>query len=78
VGHLERMKRGSDMKDRDDRSISIEILTSDTFVKIKPTDPLRLSKQSVYDCDYESINRDLKIVTSRVKDCYSLDFNINR
>jgi hypothetical protein len=32
--------RGSGIKDRDDRSIGIEILMTDDF-KINPTDPLR-------------------------------------
>ena len=41
------MKLGGGMKDRDDRSIGIEILMTDDFVKIKPTDPLRLGKQTV-------------------------------
>jgi hypothetical protein len=44
-GHLERMKHGSGIKDRDDRSSGIEILMFDTFVKINQTDPLRLAKQ---------------------------------
>jgi len=39
VGHLERMKRGNGTKDRDDRSSGIDILITDTFVKINPTDP---------------------------------------
>ena len=41
VGHLERMKRGSGMNDRDDRSRGIEILMTDDF-EINPVDPLRL------------------------------------
>jgi hypothetical protein len=36
VGHLERMKRGSGIKDRDDRSSGIEILMTDAFAKINP------------------------------------------
>ena len=43
IGRLERMKRGNGITDRDDRSSGIEILMTDTFVKIKPTDPLRLT-----------------------------------
>ena len=43
IGRLERTKRGNGIKDRDDRSSGIEILMTDTFVKIKPTDPLRLT-----------------------------------
>jgi hypothetical protein len=35
VGDLEYMKRGSGIKDRDDRSSGIEILIVDVFVKIK-------------------------------------------
>ena len=47
IGRLERMKRGNGIKDRDDRSSGIEILVTDSFDKINPTDPLRLgTKQS--------------------------------
>ena len=46
VGRRERMKHGSGMKDRDERSRRIEILITDTFVMIKPTEPVRLVKQS--------------------------------
>ncbi len=35
------------MEDRDDKSDCTEVLMTDTFVNIKPTDPLRLVKQSV-------------------------------
>ena len=45
VGHLERMKHGSGIKDRDDKSSGIEILMTEDFVKINPTDPLRLAKE---------------------------------
>ena len=40
------MKRDSGIKDRDDKSNGIEILMTDAFAKIKPTDPLRLAKQA--------------------------------
>ena len=40
------MKRGSGIKDRDDRWSGIEILTADALDKIKPTDPLILAKQA--------------------------------
>jgi hypothetical protein len=40
------MKHGSGIKDRDDRSSGIEILMTDAFAKINPTDPLRLVKQA--------------------------------
>ena len=43
---LDRMKRGSGIKDRNDRSIGIEIRISEAFVKINPTDPLILAKQA--------------------------------
>ena len=46
-GRLERMKHGSGIKGRDDRSSGIEIPMSDVFVKINPTYPLRLVKQVV-------------------------------
>jgi hypothetical protein len=39
------MKRGSGIKDRDDKSIGIEILMTDVLDKINPTDPLILAKQ---------------------------------
>ena len=45
MGYRERMKRDSGIKDRDERSRGIEILVSDVFVKIKPTEPFRLGKQ---------------------------------
>jgi hypothetical protein len=46
VGHLERMKHGSGIRGRDDRSSGIEILMTDAFAKINPTDPFRLAKQA--------------------------------
>jgi hypothetical protein len=39
------MKRGKGIKRRDDRSIGNEILMTDAFVRIKPTEPLRLARQ---------------------------------
>jgi hypothetical protein len=33
------------MKDRDERSRGMEVLMTDVFVKIKPTEPFRLAKQ---------------------------------
>jgi hypothetical protein len=39
------MKCGSGIKDREDKSIGIEILISDVFVKINPTEPLRLGQR---------------------------------
>ena len=44
-GRLERMKRGNGIKGRDDRSSGIEILMTDSFVKMNPTDPFGLDKQ---------------------------------
>ena len=46
IGRLQRMKHGSGMKDRDDKSNGIEILMTDSFVKIKPSDPFRFAKQA--------------------------------
>ena len=46
VGRRERMKRDSGMRDRDERSRGIEILMSDAFTMIKPTEPFRLPKQA--------------------------------
>ncbi len=45
IGRLERVKHGNGIKDGDDRSNGIEILMTNTFSKINPIDPLRLSKQ---------------------------------
>ena len=45
MGRRERMKHGSGMKDRDERSRGIEILIGHAFVMIKPTEPFRLAKQ---------------------------------
>jgi hypothetical protein len=39
------MKRGKGIKDRDDKSNGIEILMTDAFAKINPTEPLRLVRQ---------------------------------
>jgi hypothetical protein len=39
------MKRGKGIKGRDDRSNGIDILMTDNFAKINPTEPLRLVKQ---------------------------------
>ncbi len=46
MGSLERMKHGSGIKDRDDKSRGIEIVMVDVFDKINPTDPLRLVTQA--------------------------------
>jgi hypothetical protein len=46
VTRLQRMKHGSGVKDRDDKSSGIEIRMSDALPKINPTDPLTLSKQA--------------------------------
>ena len=46
IGLLERMKHGNGIKDRDDKSNGIEILMTDVFTKINPTDPLILAKQA--------------------------------
>jgi hypothetical protein len=40
------MNRGRGKKDRDNRSNGIEILMSDSFAKINPTDPFILAKQA--------------------------------
>jgi hypothetical protein len=46
VTRLDHMKRGSGIKDRDDRSSSIEIRIAEALAKINPTDPLILAKQA--------------------------------
>ena len=46
VTRLDRLKRGSGIKDRDDRSIGIEIRIAEDLAKINPTDPLILAKQA--------------------------------
>jgi hypothetical protein len=40
------MKHGDVIKDRDDKSSGIEILMSEGFAKINPTDPLILVEQA--------------------------------
>ena len=40
------MKHGGGIKDRDDKSSGIEILMSESFGKINPTDPLILVKET--------------------------------
>jgi hypothetical protein len=40
------MKRGGGIKGLDDKSSGMEILITEAFVKIKPTDPLILAKQA--------------------------------
>jgi len=40
------MKHGNGIKGRDDKSSGIEILMTEGFAKINPTDPLRLAKQA--------------------------------
>jgi hypothetical protein len=47
VGLLERIKHGSGIKDWEDTSNGIEILKDETFANIKPTKPLKLSKEVV-------------------------------
>ncbi len=44
---LDRMKHGSGIKGRDDRSRGIEIRIADALAKINPTDPLILAQQTV-------------------------------
>jgi hypothetical protein len=46
MGRLERINRGSGIISHDDRSNGIKILMTDVFVKINPTDVLRLAKQA--------------------------------
>jgi hypothetical protein len=46
VGLLERRKRGGGIKGLDDKSSGMEILMSEGFVKIKPTDPLILPRHT--------------------------------
>ena len=41
------MKRGRGIKDLDDKSKGMEILMTDAFAKINPTDPLILAKPAV-------------------------------
>ena len=44
---LDRMKRGSGIKDRDDKSNGIEIRMADALTKINPTGSLILGKEAV-------------------------------
>ena len=43
---LDRMKIGRGIKGLDDKSSGMEILISEDFAKINPTDPLILAKQT--------------------------------
>ena len=45
VEHLERIKHGSGIKDRDDKSSGIEILMTESFTKFKPNDPFKLANK---------------------------------
>ncbi len=47
VGLLERRKRGGGIKGLDDKSSGMEILMTEAFAKIKPTDPLLLVRHAV-------------------------------
>jgi hypothetical protein len=42
-GRLREIKRGRGIKGRDDKSRGVEILTSEAFAKMNPTDPLILA-----------------------------------
>ena len=46
VDLLERMKHGGGIKGLDDKSSGMEILMTDVFAKIKPTDPLMLDRHT--------------------------------
>jgi hypothetical protein len=46
VDLLERKRRGGGIKGLDDKSSGMEILMSEAFAKIKPTDPLILARHS--------------------------------
>jgi F0F1-type ATP synthase epsilon subunit len=68
VTRLDRLKHGSGIKDRDDRSSGIEILIAEGLAKINPTDPLILAKQAVRrnrNCSDSSGNSLTRVETSR-------------
>ncbi len=46
VGLLERMKLGGGIKGLDDESSGMEIIMTEAFAKIKPTDPLILARHA--------------------------------
>ena len=46
VDLLDRKRRGGGIKGLDDKSIGIEILMTEAFAKIKPTDPLILARHA--------------------------------
>jgi hypothetical protein len=46
VGLLERVKHGGGIKGLDDKSSGMEILMVEAFAKIKPTDPLILTRHA--------------------------------
>ncbi len=60
------MKRDNGMKGQDERSRGIEILMSDVFVKIKPTDPLKLASHHTDDlkCPLLTVQMPLGLVDS--------------
>ncbi len=67
---LDRMKRGSGIKGRDDKSSSIEIRIAEALAKINPTDPLILAKQAARrnrNCSDSSGNSLAKFICSRIK-----------
>jgi hypothetical protein len=45
------MKHGSGIKDREDKSSGIEVLITESFDKINPTEPLRLGMEVVVRTD---------------------------
>jgi hypothetical protein len=45
VEHLERMKHGNGIKDREDKLSGIQMLIAEVFAKVNPTEPLRLVKR---------------------------------
>ena len=57
MGRHERMKRGSGMNDRDERSRGTEIRIADVFDIIKPSAPFKLAKLDV--CLLQRIQRKL-------------------
>ena len=47
VGHLEQIKHGNGIQDRQDKSSGIEILIAEAFTEVNPTEPLRLGRLPV-------------------------------
>jgi hypothetical protein len=67
------MKRDNGMKGQGDRSRGIEILMSDTFVKIKPTDPLKLVSHQTDDLKCPLLTAEILLGLVDSNKCFGSD-----